>query len=859
MITRRILYYIIVSSCFFVLVNSCSTKKKSWISRQYHNTTARYNGYYNGSESIKYGIKKIQNSFVDDYSTVLPVFRTGDLKKAKSTLPYMDKAIQKGSVVIQKHSIKIRGKEYCRWIDDNYLMVGKAYFYKGEFEEAAKTFSFIIEEYKKSLISHEAYLWLSRCYIEKGDYVSAEAVLMDINNNKFFPKELQKNYEIINADLYIRQKNYPLAKTALLECVKKYKLGRDKARLNYIIAQIYQYDGDYKKAAKYYAQVLKSNAEYTMIFNSKMNLALCADKSSMDSEKMRKELVKMSKDDKNIDYLDQIYYTIAQMDISSEDTVLAKENYLKSTVYSVSNESQKALSFLELAKIDFAQASFISSQTYYDSTIYFMPEDFRLFKPTLKKYLILTDLVNNLKTIHLQDSLISLALLPRKELDAIIKSAINKEVEKERIEKEKEILKKQNLYEGNVNRNRNEQFGNNTSGGKWYFYNPATLSFGLSEFRKKWGKRKLEDDWRRKNRKTTMVADGDSSSAKTPTTNNTKDPQFYLKQLPSTGEDFLLAREKIANACYEAAIIYKHDLLKINKSNEMFNKILELVDIDSLFLPMTYYNLYLNYSLQENEEKSNTAKSTLLKDFPKSIYAKILADPDYLKKISLLNNNDDNVFEEIFTSYKENKYNKVIKLTEDLKNNEYREKYLFIRAISMINMGDTTGSINTLGEVIKGRDSDLASHAKEVLDIIKDPTSINESNRRAIEKTPYKINKNSQYLVMFILPKEGADVSYLKTLISDFNTKSYSTQIFEINAMMIGLDMHLLTVKYFEGKDKALRYYEDVGLSTEIINELQKTEYHVLPITTDNFQEFYINKDLEGYSRFFNEKYISKN
>ncbi len=131
--------------CLLVFFSACSTKKKTWVSRQYHNTTAKYNGYFNGNESIKYGVKKINDSFEDDYSEVLPVFRIGDLKKSKSTLPYMDKAIQKGSIVIQKHSIKIRGKEYCRWIDDNYLMVGKAYFYKGDFDEAAKTFSFIIE------------------------------------------------------------------------------------------------------------------------------------------------------------------------------------------------------------------------------------------------------------------------------------------------------------------------------------------------------------------------------------------------------------------------------------------------------------------------------------------------------------------------------------------------------------------------------------------------------------------------------------------------------------------------------------------------------------------------------------------
>ena len=134
---------------FIILFSfSCSTKKKNWTNRQYHNTTAKYNGYFNGNESLKYGIKKIHKNHRDDYSEIISVFPTGDLVKEGVGNSYMDKAIQKGSIVIQRHSIKVRGREYCKWIDDSYLMVGKAYFYKGEFEEAIKTFSFIKNEYK---------------------------------------------------------------------------------------------------------------------------------------------------------------------------------------------------------------------------------------------------------------------------------------------------------------------------------------------------------------------------------------------------------------------------------------------------------------------------------------------------------------------------------------------------------------------------------------------------------------------------------------------------------------------------------------------------------------------------------------
>ena len=117
-----------------LVIISCSTKKKNFISRGYHKTTAKYNGYFNGKESLKAGIKKLEENHKDDFSQIIPVFKTGDLAKNQTIHPYMNKAIEKGSIVIQRHSIKIKGREYCKWIDDKYLMVGKAYFYKGDFE-----------------------------------------------------------------------------------------------------------------------------------------------------------------------------------------------------------------------------------------------------------------------------------------------------------------------------------------------------------------------------------------------------------------------------------------------------------------------------------------------------------------------------------------------------------------------------------------------------------------------------------------------------------------------------------------------------------------------------------------------------
>ena len=251
----------------------CSTKKKSWVNRQFHNTTAKYNGYFNGNESIKSGIKKLEQSFVDDYTTILPVFKTGDLKKSRITHSYMDKAIKKGSIVIQRHSMKIKGKEYCKWIDNNYLMVGKSYFYKGEFEDAIKTFSFIKNEYKKNEIQFDASLWLIRSLVEKQDFIAAEIELDELQNNRNLPKKLEVDLAKISADFYLQQANYSQALKQLLKVDRSIKRKNKKVRYNYIMAQIYQQSNNNKSAKNKYEQVLKSSPEYEMVFNAKMNLA----------------------------------------------------------------------------------------------------------------------------------------------------------------------------------------------------------------------------------------------------------------------------------------------------------------------------------------------------------------------------------------------------------------------------------------------------------------------------------------------------------------------------------------------------------------------------------------------------------
>ena len=847
----------LILALILLISPSCSTKKKSWVNRQYHNTTAKYNGYFNGNESIKDGLKKLHANHIDDYTTTISVFPTGDLKTAQKTNSYMDKAIQKGSIVIQRHSMKIKGTEYCKWIDDNYLMVGKAYFYKGDFEEAIKTFSFIINEYSKNEIRFEAALWLVRGYVEKGDFTSAESVLLDLLKDKKFPNKLDKELAVVAADFYVQKKDFTTATTELLNATELIKRKRKKVRLNYILAQIYQYSNNYSLAQKHYELVLKSNPEYEMAFNAKMSLARSLESGNPDTKKMKEKLFKMTKDDKNKEYLDQIYYTIAEMEINNGDTLSAIENYTLSAVNSVENNSQKALSFLALGKTYFEKGAYKLASANYDSTIFYMENDFRLYVEANSRHLILTDLVSNINIVEMQDSLQMLAKLPKSEQSAVIGNIIQAELEKERRAAEDQSLKQQMMYESGRNGGREEQFGSNTSGGQWYFYNPATLSFGMSEFRKKWGTRKLEDDWRRKDKKisTNFEIDSTATDSTSVEVQNTKDPNYYLNQLPKTKEDFENSDSQIKEALYQLGVIYKEALNKIYLSTDNFGAIFTRFPTDEQYAALALYNVYINY-LETNNPKATNSKETLLSKYPNSIYAKMIVDPNYTSEILSKKDLAELNYQEIFLLYKEKVFDQVLVKTENISDEKYKNKLLLLRALSFIQkeeMDKATTILNNISE----EDEKVSQEAKYILEAINDPSKMKKANELALAGSPYLYRSNNQHMIILVLPKEGVDVTYLKTLISDFHTNSLGNEVFEISALLLGLDQHLLMIKSFENIKKSMSYYELFIQEGSVMEVLNKSEYMIMSISFENFQEFYKNKDTQGHYNFFTKNYLT--
>ncbi|MBK9272068.1 MAG: tetratricopeptide repeat protein [Saprospiraceae bacterium] len=129
--------------------SACVTKRKkgdsSALGRFYHNTTAKYNAWFNANEILKTSLLNFERNHKDNYSEILPVFPYNAIANPDSEKPNLDKAILKVSTDISMHRIS-------RWTDDCYFILAKSQYLKKDYETAEETYKFLLEEYSPASI-----------------------------------------------------------------------------------------------------------------------------------------------------------------------------------------------------------------------------------------------------------------------------------------------------------------------------------------------------------------------------------------------------------------------------------------------------------------------------------------------------------------------------------------------------------------------------------------------------------------------------------------------------------------------------------------------------------------------------------
>ncbi len=898
-----------------VCINSCSTEKDTYLNKKYHNTTAHYNVWWNGNESLKAAIAELNEKVADDYTKILPIYRLGDKQEALSVAPKLDRALEKGSKGVQKHSMTTRGKEQIDYVKRCYLLMAYAYFYKQEYLTAASTCRFIMGSYNGTTLADEAKVLYARCMAKEGQYGEAEMILdqmdADLNTGKVAKETAPLLYPAL-AELALAQEKYKKAIDNLRLSVDNARDRTFKARLYFIMAQVYHHLDKKATATKYYKLCLKKRPAYVMEFNAQMNIAACYDADRGSATSILKMLDKMLKEKKNYEYRDQIYYAKGEMFLGAKDLKKACENYRLSVSVST-NKSQKTKSSVKLGKVLYEELQdYDEAQKYYDTAVATMPADYPFAESIRDRHKTLTSLVQHTRLIYRNDSLLRMADMDSLEREKYVKKLIAEEKKKEQERIEAELI-------AAIKSNSSQQ--SNALKGDWYFYNSSTMQRGKESFIKNWGARALEDYWFL-SKKTTMsfgiddqnansgsqLALGDTSNG-TSTTRviNVKDDKFsreyYLKDLPKTQAERDTMNMNTASSLLIAGFIYNDGIKNPDKAIECFLRIAKEFPESDNVLP-AFYQLYKLYEKQGNTPSANYYKNMILRGFPDSDYANLIQDENYYLEMAKRAKMSEKEYSDIYNLYNRRRYRDVINKASSAvalyKDEKLTPKFKYWEALSYAKLGETSQAIAKMEEIVgKHPKSEIVPTVKAQIALLKkgNPYKIREPKKpaadttqalasnvstKAAEPSPkqpatqpqaqlpddeddmpaeaqmYRDRQDMQHYVMILLDDRKIKATEMQYTVADFNMEFFGTKGLRANALLFDDSHQLITVNRFANAKEAMEYYTFLTKDGGVLDKFDKADYKVYPISIQNYQTFYNQKNTSVYEKFFKKYYKNK-
>lgn len=899
---KRFSYRFIFFVALFILAG-CTTEKNTFMSRAYNNVTSHFNIYFNGKESLRTGVAKINNSVEDDYSKILPLFKSSNPSTATAATAEMDNAVLKGSKLIQSHSITKKPKrrknhsksytkfaskeEFNNWVDDAYILMGKAYFYKHSYSSAIENFSYVVRKFEDEPTKYTANIWLIRCYTELERYVEAYELIQVLQTDENFPHRLDGELAAVTADYYAKQLLYtdgiPFLSIAVKQAAKK----QDRLRYTYVLAQWYKETGNAEKASQTFRQISRMNPPYKMAFNAHINAAGTFTGTG-DAEKLKKELRKMLRDKKNLEFRDQIYFAIGNISMKAGDKKQAKIDYTKSASLSSANLYQRALSCLTLAQIYFDELNYKNAQSYYDSAMVVIDDKYPNYAQISERHHSLTRLTDNIYAVEREDSLQRIAKMDETSRNNLIDKWIKDFTEKEALAQKNEANQ---MMDRNFFRQNESRFGlsQQQEGAGWYFYSPTTVAYGKVEFERLWGKRKLEDGWRRADKRNVAADETaqNEDSVKTQTKQvkkitDKKTREYYTQNLPVNDSLMNVSHTNIRNALFNAGRIFKTEFNDYQRSAESFEDLNKRYP-DNLFSLTSYFELYDLYLKMGNQEKSDYYKNLITGKFPDSEYAKYLLNPNYFIELEAKSDSVNRLYQKAFLEFKDGKYVEAGKITDQIitmqPDSTLLPKIKFIRTVADGTQTNWEAFGKLLNDYITSYPkAEPKPLAEQILKLIQDSSLVDyqkmvdsgylndqiknsellPGNKKGTDEFDGKFSYDEDLLHYFVIayPKNAnVDLNRLKFDIANYNIDQYTKIDFDIETQSLNSNTNLLTVRSLNDKEQGLIYFRSIIKRRNVFQALKNIKYTNFIASSTNFREINADKDVAEYLKFFVKNY----
>ncbi|OAV67844.1 tol-pal system protein YbgF [Bacteroidales bacterium Barb6] len=919
-------FHILLSAFAVLLLWSCSAQKNTRATRFYHTLTAHYNIYYNGEVAFNEALKAMETRYKENYTGMILMHPVDALPKEKAgTGGPFDRALEKSNKAIKLHSIKVKPpkkpgwrnnpkqsalqaqEEYNPFLKNSWLMLGKAQFFNGDFLQSAATFSYIARHYVQDAeVAAESRLWQARCYTEMEWFYEAEDILRKLNINGI-PRKNLNQYAAVNAGYLVGNQQFEEAVPYLQTAAKTAKTKLQRTRMKYLLGQIYTGMGENQLAYSLFNSVASANPPYDLEFAARIRQTEVF--SGANYRKMVKMLERMAKSDKNKDFLDQVYYAVGNIYINQGDTANALANYELAIEKSTQNGTDKAIAQIKAGDLYFQMRNYIKAQPCFSGALAGINKEYKDYERVSKLSSVLDELVIHAEAVQLQDSLQILARMPEEErlavIDKIIEQVIKEEKEAKASADKDAYLAEQQTKDNGIDRPGMEtaDASQPTVGdGSFYFYNPQVVAQGKTQFQRKWGRRPLEDHWRRAKKalstfeeniaveepadtlvidSTLQAFDSDSTllaDAGTDSIPNISDDpktrEYYIQQLPLAPEDIDASNIIIIDGLFNMAMIYKDRLDDLPLSIEAFED-LEHRFPDNEHRLESFYQIFLMALRLGDTEQSQVYKDKLIEAFPESDYAIAIADPDYEYNMRMMDVVQDSVYEATYNSWQTGDIQTVRQSGQEM-NEKYPlakllPKFMFLDALTYVEEGDVEGFKATLKALLdKYPNADVSELAGEMLKGVLRGRELvqggahgmvwdmrfgaNEEGVSAEDSArAFTAEKNAPHRMMLLFPTGSIDRNQLLFAVASYNFANLIVKDLDLSFEEAGtLSMLMLTGFYHF--DEALQYYKMIYAAGGYASALNR-DIVVVPISEANYETLMHGKTLDEYIAFLAETY----
>lgn len=919
---RHILLFVTVTT-FITALFSCSPKKNNAATRRYQAFITKYNIYYNGDTHFKETLKEMENKYEDDYSQLLFMHPIEAKNNPKSPQPSgsFDRSIEKAQKAIQLRSITKRPKkksgkqsaEYKEWLKreeynpflhNAWMMMGRSQFFNGDFLGAASTFFYTSKHFRwlPETVT-EAQLWQARSYCALDWLFETENIIIKIKDEQLTNNTLKELYNNVYANYYIKLNDYDKAIPYLQKAID-YADGSQKTRLRFLLGQLYSRIGKKQEAYEAFKKAGgASSAPYRTKFNARIKQSEVYTGDNIESEV--KALKRMTRYDRNKDFLDQVYYAIGNIYLSRKDTLKAIENYEMANKKSTRNGIDKAINQVTLGNLYYIRHNYDKAQPCYSEAVPQLPENYPNYLQLKRRSDVLDELAVYSQNVTLQDSLLRLSELTPEQLDKVINKIIEdlkkKEKEEEENAKREEYLAQQRAQGSNLQNTGSsapKTFTLNTDD-SWYFYNTATKNAGKTEFQKNWGSRKLEDNWRRRNKASFDSSEFDANndgedgeendSVATDSTGKelTKEdeeklkraedphyPEYYIKQIPKTDEEKNTAHEIIQEGLYNMGIILKDKMEDFSASRSEFDRLLTRYP-DNIYRLDTYYNLYIMAVRQNDYTEAEKYRSLIIEQFPESNYGIAMQDPDYLENLKTMNTRQEELYTQAYNAYLNNNNGAVHEAYEYMIK-EYPlsriiPKFMFLHALAYVTEKDSEKFNSTLKELLeKYPETDITPLASSYLKQMAQGRKLESSssnlrgmiwdtrlgsdsiaNANASKPAEFTINPDEPQLLVLLFSTKQVASNQLLYDIARFNFNTFDVKSFDLEQMSFG-ELGLIVIKGFNNQKELDRYRQILSTNSEFALPKQVRPVN---ISAKNFELLLSEgRSFEEYFNFIGEE-----